>query len=169
MSDDTEQADQPVTASPSSAGAPDDDILSDGDFQKELKAMESTTDFSHEDLQEMEARDKRSAMAFAEEDITTMTDHALRVKAECLLECLHEYEILCLHGSDRSERARGRAAKDVLVQVCFEIGLRQLANRFKAIIIQHKAVYEANLKELKSEGEHEEGEKDQGRLSWWNL
>jgi hypothetical protein len=98
------------------------------------------------------------------EDYTTMTDETLVATALQALQVVHEYEFLVLYGSSRSERAWGRAAKDRLGDVCFEIGVRHLAERFKDMISQHKDAYQTNLKELREEDEH-----STGRLSWWNV
>ena len=98
------------------------------------------------------------------ENYTAMTDKTLVATALRALQVVHEYELLVLHGSSRRERAYGRAAKDRLVEVCFEIGVRHLAERFKEVITQYKAAYQANLKEVGGEDEH-----GTGRLSWWNV
>jgi hypothetical protein len=98
------------------------------------------------------------------EDYTTMTDETLLATALQALQVVHEYEILVLHGSSRRERAYGRATKDRLVEVCCEIGVRHLAERFKEVIAKHNAAYQANLKEVGGKDEH-----STGRLSWWNV
>jgi hypothetical protein len=98
------------------------------------------------------------------EDYTTMTDETLVATARQALQVVHEYEFLALHGISRRESAWGRAAKDRLGDVCCEIGVRHLVDRFKNMIYQHKAAYEANLKEMGVEDES-----GTGRLSWWNV
>jgi hypothetical protein len=103
-------------------------------------------------------------MKLSDENYTTMTDETLVATALQALQVVHEYEILALHGSSRRERAYGQAAKDRLVEVCVEIGVRHLAERFKEVITKHNAAYQANLKEVGGEDEH-----GTGRLSWWNV
>jgi hypothetical protein len=98
------------------------------------------------------------------EDYTTMNYETLVETARQALQVVHEFEILVLHGTSRGERADGRAAKDRLVEVCCEIGVRHVAERFKEVITEHKAAYQANLKEVGGEDEH-----GTGRLSWWNV
>ncbi len=100
---------------------------------------------------------------------TEMTDDELMAEAVNLLRSLHEYELVCLHGSSSREREHGRAAKDRLIEVCTEVGVRHLSERFKDMIAEHKAAYAANLKELENGDEKGEGETARGRLSWWNL
>jgi hypothetical protein len=102
-------------------------------------------------------------------DLAKMIEDELVGEAEPLLKVVHDYEILCLHGSSRWERAEGREANDRLINVCFEIGVRRLAEQFKEIIAQHRVAYEANLKEVKGSDQIEENEKATGKLSWWNV
>jgi hypothetical protein len=99
-----------------------------------------------------------------DQDYTTMTDETLLATTLQELRGLHEYELLVLNGSSRRERAWGRAAKDRLRDVCGEIGVRLLAERFQEQITQHKADYQANLKEVGGANEH-----GSGRLSWWKV
>jgi hypothetical protein len=73
---------------------------------------------------------KRQIAQRLSDDYTTMTDETLVATARQALHVVHEYELLVLHGSSRRERAYGRAAKDRLVEVCVEIGLRHLAESY---------------------------------------
>ena len=41
-------------------------------------------------------------------EITKMTEDELIAEAEHMLEALHDYDLICLHGSSRKERERGR-------------------------------------------------------------
>jgi hypothetical protein len=103
----------------------------------------------------------------ADRDYATMNVETLLATARQALRVVHDYELLVLNGSSRRERAYGREARDRLVEVCIEIGVRQLAEACKDMISQHTAAYTVNLKELGEE--HEIGKENVGRLSWWNF
>lgn len=97
----------------------------------------------------------------------TMSEEALMASADQLLGLVHEYEVMVVMGSDRQERMVGRRAKDNLIEVCCEIGVRHLGQLFQDKISKHLASYRPIL-------EHVGAEEDQmqtefGRLSWWNV
>ena len=112
---------------------------------------------------------QQEAPAERVEDYAAMSDETLIATAQQALREVHCYEIVVLHGSSRRERAQGRAAKDRLLDVCFEIGLRHLAKQFREAITGHQSAYKANLKEVGAEEAAASEKGHVGRLSWWNV